>query len=86
MNQLFCHLGNGSGYGGHSQQITRPDGLWERGTSPIQFHCIAGALAPKVQANVPYQLSKSDNPYRPPHSHKVWSTAETFDCYRYIRT
>ncbi|GFZ06444.1 hypothetical protein Acr_18g0006140 [Actinidia rufa] len=62
---------HGSGYSGHSQYTTRTHVLLGRGTSPIQFQCIAGALAPKVKTNVPYQLSKSDNPCRPPHSHKI---------------
>lgn len=76
LNQLFCHAGDGSHYGPHSQYF-RPfaghNGLWGSGSD--LFQCTAGSLAPKPEAQLQYELRKSDNPYRHPYYYKVWLTS-----------
>lgn len=73
LNQLFCHAGNESHYGPRSQYFRQfpGDGLLGSGTSPNVFQCTAGTSAPKIEAQLQYELRKGDNPYRLPRSYKV---------------
>lgn len=73
LNQLFCHAGDESHYGPRSQYFRQFPGdvLLGSGTSPNVFQCTAGTSAPKIEAQLQYELRKSDNTYRLPHSYKV---------------
>ncbi|KAF7147680.1 hypothetical protein RHSIM_Rhsim03G0191400 [Rhododendron simsii] len=66
------HSGDESHYGPRSQYFRQfpGDGLLGSGTSPNVFQCTAGTSAPKIEAQLQYELRKSDNPCRLPRSYK----------------
>ncbi|KAH7854705.1 hypothetical protein Vadar_016963 [Vaccinium darrowii] len=70
-SQGDCGSGDGSHYGPHSQyfrQFAGHNGLLGSGSN--LFQCTAGILAPKPEAQLQYELRKSDNPYRHPYYYK----------------
>ncbi|KAA8539962.1 hypothetical protein F0562_026654 [Nyssa sinensis] len=72
--QGSCDSDAGSHYGDQSQRSWKNpehDGLLGGVAFLSVSGCTAEPLAPKSQENGNYQLSKSDNPYRPPHSYKA---------------
>ncbi|XP_058206012.1 uncharacterized protein LOC131319659 isoform X3 [Rhododendron vialii] len=64
--------GDESHYGPRSQYFRQfpGDGLLGSRTSPNVFQCTAGTSAPKIEAQLQYELRKSDNPYPLPRSYK----------------
>ncbi|KAK4415904.1 hypothetical protein Salat_2697800 [Sesamum alatum] len=65
---------SGRRYGHHARrswQSSEQDGLLGSGSFPRPSGYAGGIAAPKVRANEPYQLSKTNEPYHPPRPYKA---------------